>query len=293
MTTPNTPPDDQYDLEPAPSAPGSSAAVVTEQQPQRPRNPDGTFAPLPKHPDRLVRMARDLGFSDEEIQTTPTADLRASVSEAAIERLYTQQGRTVATAVEQSQAQPAAVPAAPEPEGLGISEDDYDEGLVGVLKRLYAKIETLEKAHAEMAGHVQASVNQTVTQQIDAEFAKHPDFFGKGNLGDLDPEGPDMARRNAVVAMAKTFKDGTPPQRVAKAVSILYPNLASAPAKAPEKPAEKPEVKRWLEGGLAAPTQRTGAGEPAGVEKAKQSIRQFYRENGVEREPTIADEFLE
>ncbi len=289
----------EYDLE-APSQEPTQEPVRTP-----PRDPNtGQFVKPTSHPPRTVRMAKDLGFSDEEIAEMPTAELRQAVSEAAVERLYSQQAQTIGQAIDSSARGQAAPPATPgeQADDFSLKAEDYDEGLYGVVKKLWDRVKQLEASQAEfgqVAQHVRAQAEQTTVQQIDAEFGKFPSLFGKGGLADLPQDGPDMARRKAVVAYANSLKDGTPGQKVAKAIATLYP-AASVPAREEAKPSRKapPEadevVERWLAGGVSAPTHRSGANEPSGPEKAAKTIAAYYRENGISAsEPTIKDEFPE
>lgn len=296
----------EYDLDPTPTPPMPAPASEPARTPLR--DPaTGQFVKPNTHPARTVRMAKDLGFSDEEIATMPTAELRQAVMEAAVERQYTQQAQTIGRAVESNQVRtPPHLPpeATPQPpaDDFTLKAEDYDEGLYGVVKALWDRVKQLEASQAEfsqVAQHVRSQAEQTVVQQIDGEFARFPELFGKGGLADLPQDGPDMARRKAVVAYANSLKDGTPGQRVAKAIATLYP-AASPKAKEEPKPEPKPaahptpDIEAWLNGGLASPTHRSGANEPNGPEKAARTLAAAFRENGLAaQEPTVKDEFPE
>jgi hypothetical protein len=295
---------DQYDLgstatdQTAP--PTTPPAGDVAAQPGAPlRRSDGTFLPKHSHPDRLVRQARDLGFSDEDIATASTAELRADVTSARLEQLVSQRSETVNAALERNPVPPPA-PAAPASPAQEVPElsDEYDDNIrkmAGVLKDALARVKALEEGVGEIKGFHQAQANKTLTEQCDAFFAKDAARFGKGTVDEVKEDSPEYARRMAVIEQAKKFDKNLPvAAKLQKAYEILY-GASAAPAPPPptkEPTRATPTPEEWREAGLARPTRRQPDVEPEGPKKAVRAVQQYFEENGVGRdEPGIADEF--
>ncbi len=291
--------------EPQPAAVSQSASNVPEPPPAHslPRNPDGTFAPRatepPQHSSRLIEMAHDFGLSDDEISSLPTPIL-----EKAVHKLYKQQQElfrqhSIQATLQQPPSQPAQIPDGsgvpggtpePTPSDLGINEADYDPGLMGVIKKLQAEINTLKAAHQQTA---QLSFNE----QCDIAFAKHKAHVGEGTRSDLTDDSPFLARRVAILNMVKLMpQKGTLQSRIDKAVETLYGTPAKPDAPAPTAKSSAPRVteEEWRGGSLQKPTHRKPSDEAPGVAKATRSVAAKLDEmNGsVAQEPESVDDFL-
>ena len=289
-------PADQYDLgdtsadpaldspvtsEAPPVAPAADGGVATPpQRPTPPRGEGGRFvrpedAP-PTHSRQTLRLARDLGISDEEIAATPPDMLDDVVYHAhrhqlRLNREYTQQqALTGATA---PPVQPA--PAQPAPLAEGFDEEDYDPGLMGVIKALKARIDQMEGFHRNQA-------ERTVTEECDQFFAANEATFGKGRYHEIRQDSPEMIRRSAVISLARTLNGPTVATRLAKAHALLYGATPGEPPQpsATKAPATTPEAEEWRRGGLARPTHRGPTAEAPGPQKAMKTAARILKEAG-------------
>lgn len=255
--------------------------------PLPPRDPDtGRFLKPGTHSPRLVKMARDLGLTDDAISETTPEDLRFLVSEAQAER----REATRAAAWQEMLAGRAPTPSAeppgsPEPsDALGINEAEYDSGIVGVLKSLKAEIKSLKAELSQVQGHVRAQAQEATAVTIDKAFEKHKGVFGEGRGRDLKKGSAELFKRQ----MALHFLDAHPSEeplqeRIDKAVQVLFAqNAVEAAPKAPEAPRTSPDAEAWSRAGLAVPTQRSGSAEPDGVAKARKAVKAQINElNGA------------
>jgi hypothetical protein len=115
----------------------------------------------------------------------------------------------------------------------------------------------------------QARQIRSFAAQADRCFEKHKELLGEGRGIDMDPGDPHFERRKFVLGLAAQDQTkATLQTKIDRAVEKIYGKRQAAPADALE--ARKQE---WTQGGLAQPTNRTGASEPQGVAKAVQSVR--------------------
>ncbi len=307
-----------------PTAPGEVAPPAAP----RPRNPDGTFAPTPvSEPPalspRLRRMAEDCGLSEDDIAGCTPAELEHTVY--ILNRRLREESRQEARVQSRDASrQPAdespgaTVPQgtvdagnAPAPStfdlGLGDKESDFDPDLIRVIKGLGQQ---LQDTRRELQGHIQlllgrevARENETNAERMDRAINAWDDArFGKGRGAELAKDGPEFGRRIAVLAEAQRLAGG-PKAGMAKLLANLdkaRTNLFGAASEAPRPTGERapaapspegPLEDAWREGGLAAPTNRSGAQEPAGRDRAIESVKRWQRENGEQREPEVLKEF--
>lgn len=245
----------------------------------------------PKHSGRLVRMARDLGLSDEEINSTPTEQLDDIVYHLNRQALQSAREASRTETFHQSQDRRAApqeepvAPEAPDEYGLDLDESQYAPGLVRALKEVAGKskreIEALQKQVRSLEEREKNRQQESVTRQLDRLFEKadKPTLFGKGGRHELAAEGPEYMRRIAVLSAMDRMKEGTLAEKFQRAVTMLY---GQAPQ--PSEPANGNQLsdqqKRWNDAALAKPTQRQSE-EPKGEAKALKSAARYMRENGI------------
>jgi hypothetical protein len=247
------------------------------------------------HPAHLVRMAKDLGFSEADINDSNLDLLQERVYYAHREALAEARGRQAAVSQFQGQFQQQG----PQARQLGdlngaaldhpgqngpmgnlpheaIDESQYDPGLIALIKQHSTKqaqrIEQLESTIKQMQARNQARWQQTVAQKLDSFFATHPEIYGAGQGAGMQKNGREYLRRRAAIAAAEQMQ-GTIEERIAAAHDSLFgtaTNGSSAPSTPPARPAA--EEQAWAEAALARPTNRAPQPEPNGRSKAIKSV---------------------
>jgi hypothetical protein len=327
-TTPAAPaPEDPYDLgdtgieafvKPAegkldPSSKGVGANPSPSPADERPRNPDGTFArTAPLHPQYLKDQALEFGFSEDDLAEMPTEALHRTVLQMAKNRLAFRSQQDAARTVQGDGPKPEPPPAPePAPDDLGLDENLYDPGLIGILKKQAKELAELRKVKGVVDNLSERETKRETSRAadlLDGHFeALGPEFkriFGDGPAGELT-DADAMKRRIAVLNEAGINLSNVTTKSLAKikaAAELLY--KAPAEAKAPEPYADAgkasgangatPRVspEDWAKAGLAKPTQRAGAAEPKGEELAKANLAKRFREEDQVGDADIADGLL-
>lgn len=263
-------------------------------------------SPVPqRHPSYLVRMARDLGLSDEEINSTPTDHLGQVVqlAQANIQKFVNQRmaedEANKRSFLQQQQPTPKPVEAEEEISLAGLDESLHSPEIVGAFRQLAAANKTAAKRIKELEGRLsqgeqreQARHQMTRNQEIDAVFAslgpqieKH---IGKGT-GQQVKTGNPVAFQNRlrlvarVAALEKTeqslgnsdfsFADELKNQaRSMFNVPVEESEDEPAPALSAEEQLLQQRRAEWNGGTVARPTQRRQGQEPAGPAKARKSV---------------------
>lgn len=290
---------------------GESASGTPEKQPEK-----------HAHSRTVLRLARDLGIPQAEIDSTPAEDLEDRVYW--LNRELTRQRIAANNPAEKPVEKAPEKPAVDEDDlGLG-DESDYDPKMLALLKAQQKKLKELEKAKSEHDQKVKAfeereaaRAQQSANDRIDAAFAGlGEDFsgvFGKGKAERMDGNSAEFQRRIAVLRVAETMKQGSLEADLAAAVKVLYPSGATAartnkaeadhteePA-TPEgdelSPRQKEALKKrqetWRNGGTAKPTHRTEKEEPKGERRAVRAVAELMRTNGMlgdENPPMLSDD---
>lgn len=283
----------------------TSLATTTIESPRvlPPRDELGQFVKpitpdqnIPAHPAYLVSMAKKLGFSDEEIQGIPPETLGLAVAkvqetklaerrDASIERTH----HEVADRARQSDA-----PVPPQKDEFELPVEEYDDKLVGVLKRQDKELKALKAEIAQLRNVEINRQNETLTQKLDRLFDGQPkERFGEGPGKKLDGKSAEMRRRMAVLREMETLGPGDIEDHFEKAVTTLYGATPKSSEVTPDNALED-RKEQYRNGGLARPTHRNGAPEPKGVSKARQSVAEALKEMGAadSEETTSRDEFL-
>lgn len=118
------------------------------------------------------------------------------------------------------------------------------------------------------------------------ELSKFPDLFGSGDLDELDADGPEAVKVRAIrdfMAAIPKEKRTTFSKDLAKGAKLLFGADPKGAAPAPPSATADSTLSevadpRWRQG-LTRPTQRAGASEPPGREKAERGVREFQRAN--------------
>jgi len=266
-------PQDEHDL------PVEQPAEVAQE-----RDEAGRFvAAKQTHSLGLAAMAVDLDIPQDEIDRLPSDQLEDLIRYLNKQRFQLLQDRPAQSGFRE-QREPEEVPI-----DLGIpaeEEDRYDPTILKAMKKLAEENRSLKKEFVQIRESAKQREQQHIDEQIDEAFSgltDHHAMLGAGALGALSPE--ELARRNAVLAVAQADTRGSIKQRIQRAVSILYPSSkAAAPAAKPangEAYAEEELAKRrdqWERAPTARPTSREATPEPPGIRKAKKTFLSKVRE---------------
>ena len=279
-------------------------------------------------------MAADFGIPQPEIDATDPEVLEETLIHlnrqllADRQRFITQQPTAPAAAAPAAPAQPAA----PEKFDLGIPPevmDTIDPSIANALKKLADEVQELRGLKGKL-GTIEQREQQrefnSFQERCDNAFAKHEAVLGKGSFGELNPQGPELLRRQAVLDTAQRDNPRIPfEKRIERAVEALFgkqPVATSSPV-APAAPAApttsagpteadliqrgpdgritgRITVEQWNAAATQRPSHRASPVLPPGKEKAVAFVREemakrdFFAQDGpngtVERdEDTIPD----
>lgn len=284
----------EFDSRDLPATPKAEAPTGTRE-----RNPDGTFKPAPKHTHSkvLAREALGMGFSQEDLDETPTEDLRELVTSKRYERLF--QARTGEPQTPREAASPsgpstpagnAAASTHAEEFDLGVDLSQYDDDIAGAFRKLAAEVNRLRGVAAKVETIEQNFQRQAVEKTnatLDDLFGRHPDLFGEGPARNQPVDGKHGRRVAAVLTAMNTIKSGTMQQKFQQAVNELF-DAGEATKPAPK--ASNLAVNRlrtpveddaWVDGVLNRPTHRDTPNEPNGRYKAMKGVATKLREKGM------------
>lgn len=302
---------EQYEIGEEPvstsSTPVETSEATTKIETPRelpPRGENGQFVKpitpdqnLTAHPAYLVRIAKQLGFTEEEIQGIPPETLGLAVAKVQetklAERRVDSIERTQHEAASQARQSAADQPIPPQKEEpFELPIEEYDDKLVNVLKRLDRENKAM-RAELNQLRNVEINRQQeSLTQKMDRLFAEKKDQYGEQPGKKLAKDSPEMHRRLAVLSLMERLGPGDPEELFAKAHTAIYGTSKPAEPK-PDKDLEA-RKKQWEEAGVSRPTHRTGAPEPNGRAKAVQSVAEAMRDLGAagSEDSTSPDEFL-
>ena len=281
--TPVEQPQDTYDIEAEPKP----------REPHAQRDPStGKFVSRSVHPSRLVKLARDLGISDDEIQSTSSAELREAINDVRLERQFSRRSEAVE--------QPLERPSIPEDKWDG--EDDIAPQIVQILKSLKGEIKSLKEENNQLKAFTHSQAVESFTQKADREFSELGPAFesmiGKGTKSDLEPDSFQMVLRDALVkeAVKLAGKNATTDAIASKikvAAKLHLQGLTANPQENDSASSKRWTQSQWDEGALARPTQRhTGDELPKGAERAELAVAEYLRVNGQSNGRTSKDEFF-
>jgi hypothetical protein len=231
-----------------------------------------------QHPRYLVNMAIDMGFTQEEIATTPSDTLGRMLQVIqSRQRLQPQQ--------QQPQQQQQAVTAPPEPEeeiDLGDTSDFTPEVIALVKRAATAAVKAATKRIKPVAEQVdelrqldQMRTHEQRNEKLDQLFtglgADYSAHFGSGSGKQVKQNNPTAFRNRLEVVAAldvmRASRPGTDEEHMAKVVKLLFPVEAKGDTTAKQQ--------EWQEGGVARPTNRKPAAEPPGPAKARKAVAEF------------------
>ncbi len=287
--------------------------------------PEPKVEAKPVHDPRIAEMASDMGMSDEEIKVLSPDALVSQV------RFLNRKFQQAAEKDRQLDAQKAEFdriknPPPPQPvverdEPFDLDPNDYDPKVFAQLKRAHeARIEgkkrdgLLNNLLEREQQREQRQLFEIVDQSFESLGTDFERAFGKGEATELDPAGPELARRKAVFQIAggtlpknptprqiqraiqesakQLFGQVLPPVKPAEPVSAgVYGDLSAettirepvTPPKGPDgrfvSKAVQQEIQKDYEWATqtAAPTHRRGQNLSAGVEKATKSVGEMMK----------------
>lgn len=298
-------PDDPYDVDPSPAPPAEPT------QPYRRRRSDGTFAP--QHPDYLVSQATDFGFSQSEIDSFSSEALGIAIAKQHRAQQKLRDDLARERSISEATARQAPLPpASVSPRGEAARETEFDElgldpakgwdeDLLNVLRKQHQELKSLKAQQTQYQERDNAREARTAAEMVDEAFSSLPEkyqaLFGKGAGIDFKDK-VELRRRLAVLRdigivtqQGLVGLDRLPTKAklialIGDATSALYPQEQAHTPSVYDEPATpqkgRPTAEEWQRGAVARPTQRSGAGEPAGEEKAKKNLAKKMREQGYD-----------
>jgi hypothetical protein len=314
------------DFDPDDFKPKGAVPPVAALPAAAPAAPPEPSAPAkPQHSKRVLRMAEQFGIPQAEIDATEPEAL----DEALVllqrqmlddrQRLIAQPGR-VQTNEPAPTETPPATPAKPAGFDLGMTpeeEADLHPGIARMFKTLAAKITELESLKGTVGTiqqREQRREHESFQQRCDAAFAKHEAILGKGSYAELNPNGPELRRRQAVLDTAQRDNPKLPFEaRVQRAVEALFgaqPVASPAPAAPVQQPTSEQLLTRdaqgritgrispeqWNAAATARPSHRETPAKPPGKERATEFVaeqlktRDFFAQEGPNGAPAVSDE---
>ncbi len=308
-----------------PKDPVTGKFVSTTPQPAQ-----GTPTPPPavQHPDYLVEQARFYGYSDADLadMTTTALSRAVAVSFRQYQAQMSQQ-RQLLERLGQEVTQPQPKPE-PEPvdEWAALEQqlEPYDPPVRDAIKRsmkvardaearakaaedrLTTEFKTRDEAATKEKTAQNAQLLDRAFARLAEKDARYKTMFGVESAATLNAQSPEMRRRRNAMAEAGVSIDNVNPHTVVRqlqaAADLWNAPAAPEPAPAPNPYAPQPRTapvngvitpEEWQRGGVARPSNRNGAPEPDGKEKAVQNLTAKLRESGqLDNDPDILDGLL-
>lgn len=328
---PNTPPTpaptpaptlaDAYDIGPDPSTPTEAlpqpapeSASAPAPASSRPRNPDGTFAPVepetppaPRHSARVLGMAKDYGVPQATIDTASSDQLEEVVYQLHRQYLDLTKQHLIKNTVEAGvqRQQPPAPPVPQESpidwgtgaDGAKFAAEDFHPGIQHIVKSLTQRIAQLEARVNNVQGFQQQQVARTQTEECDNFFRQYPEIYGSESYEELDKNSDEFFRRRQVSLGTRDIPGQFPTkQKLQKIHNKIYPGSKTAkPAELPAQiqAATNAELAAWNAAGLAKPTQRKVEEEEPGVRKATRELSKALKERAGQVEESNGEASLD
>lgn len=267
-----------------------------------------------QHPPRLVRLARVMGFSQADIDATPSEQLFLAVQQE--QQIRDAERRATPRQPEPRREEPRPAPTAPaRPEEEEFDfERDFEDGQGGtvrrkvklgdydpLIQRLYTENKALRTRLEERDKAEGEREKKSMFARVDDAFEALGDekLYGSGSIEELYAAGAqeEITRRNAVAAAAG-IQQGDSQRTIDRKIRAAHKAVyGAAPAREEDaaeygarpakngKPARPTRRERWEGGVVARPTNRRGAALPRGNEAADQAIRDWMEEHGYDPGP--------
>ncbi len=265
-------------------------------------------------------MAADFGIPQAEIEATEPEALEEAL--VVLNRQLLQERQTFQKTLTEraNPAEPLVAPqdrpVAPAGFDLGLTkeqEERFDPEYLGVIKKMAEEINALKQLVPQvqsMAQREQRREHESFRERCDNAFSKYETILGKGSYSELNPAGPELRRRQAVLDTAARDQTKVPFERkIAAAVEALFGQQALPVAAAPAAPVapEQPAVRarddmtgrytkdQWNASSTARPSHRETPGLPPGKERATAALademkkRDFFAPENANGAPVVAD----
>lgn len=212
----------------------------------------------PKHPAELLRLARDLGFGDDDFRVLDTDRLRQEVN---LVRRQIQVGNaqnSAFTAQLEAIRPHFTTPSVPPEDDIPDLPDDVHESIRAGYGKLKEKVKRFDAIEQELNQFKQRDQQRSVAQNVetlDAAFdalgeSAYP-LLGEGGAADIQPNTKEWQRRLAVLAAAGLNINNLPSQRVVtKKIRDAFETLFGA--QKPPTPAGGRQVEQNPYGGGTA-----------------------------------------
>lgn len=307
---------------PSPSAAPPPAGQTPAEEPARPtppRDPEtGRFVaptespPVPVHSRIMMRRARDLGLTDEDLREhTPEGleelvfHLERNASQNAFAR---ERERQAVPAWQEETGSVEPDRGEPPPAPLALDEDDFyrpgefDPRLTGVIRKLEGRIAKLEKLEQRLQAFEQRETireNESGSRFLDRLFAglaeQYPHLLSKKTVNQLAKGDPELQRRQmAIMATGcQSFRDPTFVPKLRAALAVMAGGAPPRRPEPPPEPEEGPTPEQWRNGAIARPTHRSPPPEPHGVERATRAVSEQLQEMGAPTSPQYDQDILD
>lgn len=284
-------------------------------EPKAEPGPEAKPVEKPKHPAYLVKAAKNLQFSDKEIEEYSPSELKEAIQIVTMTRTQDRKEQQVLQEVQrdaqtgrfvkQEQAAPAQ-----EPEfslkdlGVDLSDaDDFTQKLfTKALKPLASKLADIDKLRADLEakiGEINDREQQRVVNgqmdELDRLFVTREDIYGKGNRFKMVKGSPEHIKRQAAIAsMSNLFKqeEGLTPEECFERVSdaLFGKAKVAEPESEPEKKVAKPRHD-FSQASTVQPTAKAHAAQPKGHNLAVQNLANRMKVPAITNgEPSEFDE---
>lgn len=305
------------------------APFLAEEEPAiiLPSKPVAAAPSGPAHSPRSLRLAKEFGYSQPDIDAMSPEQLDASVDQTnmfLLRQAREQQTRfNSMTQLDNVNRQPMPAPV-PEPENDLLDEALYDAPLARAVNKTATENKQLKQQLQQITEREQQRTVAAMDDALDGAFEvlgkSHGHLFGTGPLTTLPQGAAEIQRRVGIIKSANLRNNDSPRVVAAKikaAVELMYP-VAPVPVTEPvggyaaalaaptgQQPAraERPrgangqylseEEARWAQAGIARPTQRATAREPDGKAKAVSSVAQLLAERSQFADSADADQTLD
>ncbi len=276
-TLPDSGFDEELDALPPSRAAAVSAAAV-------PPVPDATPEP-PKHSARSIRLAKEFGLSQQQIDAATPAELEEELYARNMEVLGALRARMSEPRT------PPQTPAAPAPDDefdlkmTAEEEAEWDPKHLKVLKKSLEAAKRVKQLETQLNEQKQEELGRQASARIEAydtAFATREDVFGKGAVTEVDPQSTEYQRRVAIGRMVESDTSHLSlAKKIDKAIKVMYGDTAPATKKAAEVDAKVEANKnRFKNGTVAKPTHRASRDLPKGEERALKTLSEKFHENG-------------
>ena len=283
-----------------PEAPVPTAVKPAAEEPALPpRGADGKFLPksevseTPALPARLVRLAEELGFSEDDLEGATKEQVEDWVYAANKAALKSRKAESL---IEVRERRKPDGNVATQTEGPDEFDQAIEAGfapeLVDIVRKQATRIDQLEKMVGQLSHAERGRQVETFASKLDAAIDKlgMDSLFGQGRGMEMDPDSLEFKRRVKIAEEVDRDKSKKSLQAKVEAAGALfgYTRAKVAPPAPTSTPAPKANghsddedfEKQWTRGTLARPTARPSQ-DPKGDKKAVATAREYMRNNGM------------